>query len=55
MANSILGIRIEKMKEVVRQLSVLLENPEPGLISWIMAVEKYRVRLNSIMDGKEDE
>lgn len=46
--------RIALLKEEVRQLHSLLENPEPGIRMWTDAIHKRVEEINAIMDGKRD-
>ena len=52
---SVLDRRIELLKVQAERFKALLDNPEPGLVSWLGFVAKVRDEINAIMDGERDE
>jgi hypothetical protein len=46
--------RVNLLKTEVQKLQRLLENPQPGLFTWIQAVPVRVQAINDIMEGKKD-
>lgn len=50
----IVGARIVKLRAALRYFTKLLEDPHPGLFTWLDAVERQRIEINAILDGDRD-
>lgn len=42
--------QIQRLREVVAKMLQLLNDPHPGCITWIEAVQNKREEINKIMD-----
>lgn len=51
---SITERRIAKLKIESKKLCVLLDDPQPGLITWINEVALTAREIGAIVDGKRD-
>lgn len=51
---SIVEKRVRLLKPVVARFNSLLEQPEPGILTWIHAVAKCHQEITAIMHGKRD-
>jgi hypothetical protein len=49
-----MGKRIELLRVAVGQLKALVDEPEPGLSTWMEFVAHWRNEINAIMDGGRD-
>jgi hypothetical protein len=52
--DSVLDDRVVLLKESTRKLSALLDDPHPGLHTWIVAVTRQIAAINAIADGEHD-
>jgi hypothetical protein len=52
---SVIDRRIVLLQEQARIFKALLDDPHPGLGTWLGAVADTRKEINAIMDGQRDE
>lgn len=54
-AMGVIDARIAKLKSLALRFKQLMDDPHPGLFTWIEAVASARDEINAVMDGKRDE
>lgn len=48
------GEKIEQVKDLAARLNALMQEPEPGLVSWNIAVGRLLTQLSAFAPAKEE-